>query len=78
MERLMTPDEAAALLSVSPRTIKDWLRRGDLRGLKAGNRWRIREKELERFLDRDRKTVREKTPLPPLAVGEIAPKDEAL
>jgi excisionase family DNA binding protein len=50
MEKLITPEEAASLLSVSPRTVKDWLRRGDLNGVKAGNLWRIRESDLERFL----------------------------
>jgi excisionase family DNA binding protein len=50
MEQLMTPEEAGRLLSVSTRTVKDWLRRGDLNGVKAGNLWRIRESDLEKFL----------------------------
>jgi excisionase family DNA binding protein len=64
MEKLMTPEEAARLLSVSPRTVKDWLRRGDLNGVKAGNLWRIRESDLERFLHKDEGRIKEKTPRP--------------
>jgi uncharacterized protein len=50
METLLTPEEAAARISVSPRSIREWLRKGKIKGVKAGRLWRIREKELERFL----------------------------
>ncbi len=34
MDRLLTPREAAKIVAVSPRTIKEWLRRGELAGIK--------------------------------------------
>jgi excisionase family DNA binding protein len=50
MEILLAPEEAAARISVSPRSIREWLRKGKIKGVKAGRLWRIRETELERFL----------------------------
>ena len=52
MEKWMTPNAAAALLAVSPTTVREWLRTGTLRGAKVGTKiWRISETELGRFLD---------------------------
>ncbi len=50
MERLLTPKEAAKIVAVSPRTIKEWLRRGDLAGIKIRHLWRIRASDLEKFI----------------------------
>lgn len=50
-ERLLTPEEAAERLVVSPKTIRDWLRQGKLKGVKTGKLWRIRERDLEAFLE---------------------------
>jgi excisionase family DNA binding protein len=52
MERLLTPKEAAKIMAVSPRTIKEWLRRGEMPGLKIRNLWRIRSSDLENFIQR--------------------------
>ena len=43
---LLTIDEAAARLRISPRTCREWLRIGRLRGLKYGKMWRIREADV--------------------------------
>ena len=50
MERLLTPKEAGEIMAVTARTIKEWLRRGELKGVKVRNLWRIRESELEKFI----------------------------
>lgn len=47
---LLTPEEAAARLKVSPETIKKWCRSGRLRGVKVSVLWRIREEDLEAFI----------------------------
>ena len=52
MERLLAPKEAAKLMAVTSRTIKEWLRRGELTGVKVRNLWRIRESDLEQFIQR--------------------------
>lgn len=49
-DRLLTPEEAAAILSVSPKSIRAWLRSRKLKGVKAGRLWRVREDELAEFL----------------------------
>ena len=49
-DKLLTPDEAAERLSVSPKGVKNWLRQGKLRGLKVGRLWRISESDLSAFV----------------------------
>ncbi len=49
-EKLLTPEDAAERLAVSPKSIRDWLRAGKLKGVKAGKLWRIHESDLEDFL----------------------------
>lgn len=52
MEDLLTVEQAAAKLQVTPRTIKNWIRTGRLKGYKAGGRiWRLKESDLEAFLE---------------------------
>jgi excisionase family DNA binding protein len=57
MERLLTPREAADYMAVAPRTIKEWLRKGELTGLKVKNMWRIRKSDLEQFIHHGDPTV---------------------
>jgi excisionase family DNA binding protein len=52
VERLLDPKEAAKIVAVTSRTIKEWLRRGELTGVKVKNLWRIRESDLERFIQK--------------------------
>ena len=49
-ERLLTPEEVAARLAVSPKSIREWLRSRKLKGVKAGRLWRVKEDEIEAFL----------------------------
>jgi len=58
------PEEAAERLAVSPKSIWEWLRQGKLKGVRAGRLWRIRERDLEAFLD------------PVLHTLEKAPEDD--
>jgi len=48
-ERLLTPDEAAEIVKVSAKTIREWLKAGTLKGIKTGRLWRIKESELRAF-----------------------------
>ena len=60
MDILLAPEEAAVRISVSPRSIREWLRKGKIKGIKAGRLWRIRERDLEKFLGYEsRKTNKE-------------------
>lgn len=47
---LFTPEEVAERLNVQSRTVRDWLRSGKMRGVKAGRLWRIEETAFKEFL----------------------------
>jgi len=48
---LLTTDEVAELLVVTPKTIRRWIASGALPAMKLHRQWRIDARELERFLD---------------------------
>jgi len=48
--RLLKPEEAARMLSVSAKSIRQWLRQGKLRGVKAGKLWRTTGEAVDEFL----------------------------
>lgn len=48
--RIYTPLDIALLLKVKERTVRGWLKEGRLIGFKVGRLWRIRDRELTRFL----------------------------
>jgi excisionase family DNA binding protein len=50
METLYTVDEAAKVLKVHSKTVREWLRTKRLKGVLAGRFWRIKESDLQAFL----------------------------
>lgn len=61
IDYLLTVPEVAARLRVSEATVREWLRRGRLAGLRPGGTkvgWRIPESALERFLYEARQASR--------------------
>lgn len=48
---LLTRDEVAARLKLSPRTVAEYVKRGELRGRIVGNRWRFTEEDVRAFLE---------------------------
>lgn len=50
-ERLLTLREAAEVLRLHPRTMREYLRRGELQGRLIGNRWRFRRADLDAFFE---------------------------
>lgn len=51
MEKLLTPSQVAEAMQVTERTVYRWLKDGDLKGIKKGRLWRIKESEFDRFLN---------------------------
>jgi excisionase family DNA binding protein len=51
MDIIYTVEEAAEKLKVSTFTIREYLKSGKIKGFKIGNGWRIKESELEAFVD---------------------------
>jgi excisionase family DNA binding protein len=50
-EHLLTIREAAEILRLHPRTVREYLRRGELQGRLIGRRWRFRRKDLDAFFE---------------------------
>ena len=48
--KMVTPEEVAEHLKVTRRTVYRWIESGELAACKAGRSWRIRELDLEAFL----------------------------
>lgn len=59
---LMTPKEVAALLKVTPETIKRWLRQGQLAGVNTPAGWRIAQADLDAWIARHRQEAAEPPP----------------
>lgn len=49
-DRLLSTEEVAERLNVSPLTVRKWLRSGKLRGIKVSVLWRVRESDLNAFI----------------------------
>jgi len=53
-EQLLSPEEVAKRLAISPKTVRDYLRAGRIKGMKLGRLWRVRESDLQQYLKGDR------------------------
>ena len=51
-EAMLTIREVAAYLHIVPLTVYRAIDRGDLRAVKVGRVWRIRQQDLQAYLDR--------------------------
>lgn len=47
----LTPQEVSALLRVSVYTVRRWIKEGDLPAYKIGRGWRIRETDIDHWLN---------------------------
>jgi len=50
-ERILTPDQVAQILQIHPFTVLKFIKQGKLKASKLGRVYRIRESDLESFLD---------------------------
>jgi excisionase family DNA binding protein len=50
-DKLLTPEQVAERLQLSPFTILDYLRTKRLRGVKLDRHWRVREVDLQAFIE---------------------------
>lgn len=49
-DQMLTPAQVAERLQVTERTVYRWLDAGELKGVKLGRLWRIKEEALDSFL----------------------------
>jgi len=52
MDKLYTVNEVAIVLNVTSNTVRLWLNKGMLKGIKISNGWRISETDLKAFTNR--------------------------
>ena len=50
-DRLLTLREAAEVLRLNPRTVREYVSRGELEGRIIGGRWRFRSVDLDAFFE---------------------------
>jgi excisionase family DNA binding protein len=48
-DRLLTLREAAEVLRLNPRTVREYVQRGEIEGRIIGGRWRFRRADLDAF-----------------------------
>ena len=50
MEPLLTTEEVARLLNTSEASVRRWLRKGEMRGTRVGEEWRVTRADLEEYI----------------------------
>jgi excisionase family DNA binding protein len=50
-DRLLTLREAAEVLRLNPRTVREYIQRGEIEGRIIGGRWRFRRADLDAFFE---------------------------
>jgi excisionase family DNA binding protein len=50
-EQLLTLREAAEALRLNPRTVREYVQRGEIEGRIIGGRWRFRRADLDAFFE---------------------------
>lgn len=50
-DRILTPEQAGKMLQLHPFTILNYIKRGKLRSARIGRVYRIRESDIEKFLE---------------------------
>jgi excisionase family DNA binding protein len=50
-EKFLTLREAAEVLRLSTRTVREYVKRGEIRGKLIGKRWRFRRADLDAFFE---------------------------
>jgi excisionase family DNA binding protein len=50
-DKLLTLRDAAEILKLTPRTVREYVRRGEIAGRIIGGRWRFRRADLDAFFE---------------------------
>jgi len=52
-EKIYTTEQIADILQIHPLTVLKYIKNGKLKGIKLGRVYRIRDSELQKFLDQE-------------------------
>ena len=55
VDKIYTIEQAAGVLLIKPRTMREWIRQGKVRAFKLGDLVRIHEEDLQAFIDSERR-----------------------
>jgi excisionase family DNA binding protein len=55
VDKIYTIEQAAGILLIKPRTMREWIRQGKVRAFKIGDLVRIHEEDLQEFIDSERR-----------------------
>jgi excisionase family DNA binding protein len=58
VDTIYTIEQAAEILHIKPRTLREWIRQEKVKAFKLGGLVRIHEEDLQEFIDSARKKVR--------------------
>ena len=61
-KKMLTPDDIASHLAVTPQTVTKLIREGDLPGIKIGKQWRVDPDQFRRYLQRSTHRYRKDLP----------------
>jgi len=50
-EKMWTPEKASKLLNITPRTVKNYLKDGVIKGVKVARKWLIPDSDLQAYID---------------------------
>jgi excisionase family DNA binding protein len=51
VEKYYSTEDIAEILGFKEKTVREWLRTGKLKGKKVGRLWRVKESDLEEFIN---------------------------
>jgi len=51
VEKYYSTEDVAEILGFKEKTVREWLRTGKLKGKKIGRLWRVKESDLEEFIN---------------------------
>ena len=54
MGSYITPESIAEQLGVTSKTVREWLRDGEIVGIKVGSSWRVHQSDFDRYIDGQR------------------------
>ncbi len=60
MEKYYSTEDVAEILGFKEKTVREWLRTGKLKGKKVGRLWRVKESDLEKFINSEEKFLANK------------------